>query len=153
MPEASGLHDRRRQKMSALSKTLTAAVATATLAVGMAGTASAQSWGNGHDRGYDRNYDRGDTYGYGEFRGGGGQSFAVDQCRRAVTDAAMRNSTNAKVTDIRWVRPTGDGFRVGGQVAVYRWGGYGRASYERVSFSCRTDRGRIADVNIGGRGW
>lgn len=129
--------------MSAFSKILTATIGSAVLALGVAGSASAQPW----DRGYDRGY------GYGDYRGGGGERFAVNQCRRAVTDAAMRGATNAKVTDIGNVWATRDGFNVRGEVAIYKRAWNGRAAYDRVGFSCRTDGGRIADVNIGGRRW
>lgn len=127
--------------MSAFSKAVTAAVATATLALGMAGSATAQPWRDGYDRGGPM------------MMRGGGERFAVDQCRRAVTDAAMRGATNARVTDIRNVRMTGDGFRVQGEVAIYKRGWNGNAAYDRTGFSCRTDGGRIADVRIGGRRW
>ena len=128
--------------MSACSKALTAVVASATLALGMAGPATAQPWRDGPDRGGPM------------MMHGGGQRFAVDQCRRAATDAAMRGATNAGVKSIDYVQRTGDGFRVGGKVAIYRHGGgYGRSNYVRTDFTCRTDGGRVVAVRIGGHRW
>lgn len=130
---------------------------------GIAAIASAAS---NNDRGFNR-YDR------GRYGRGGNPRQAIEQCVRAAERQASRYSWrgHADVTDIRSVRETRDGYEVRGRIAVNtmgrRWsrndGNYGRGwdndyrgwnnnlrGYDAGSFTCRTDRGRVADVDYSG---
>lgn len=150
---------------------------------GIAAVASAASKNGGYnsdyryDRagyGYDgssRDYDRG--YGYDNDRSWrGSPRRAVEQCVFAAERDAMRYSYGrAKVTDIREVRDTRNGYEVRGRIAMNSrgrdwrhgdgnygqgWGGdyrgwnAGMRGYDSGSFKCRIDRGRIVDLDYKG---
>ena len=139
---------------------------------GIAAIASAAS---DNDRGYDRagygNYGRNDRGRYD--RRWGNPRQAVEQCVRAAERNASRHSWGgrADVTDIRSVRETRNGYEVRGRIAVNTlgrgWsrndGNYGRGwnndyrgwnnnlrGYDSGSFSCRINRGRVADIDYSG---
>lgn len=139
---------------------------------GIAAIASAAS---NNDRGYDRaGYDGYGRYDRGRYdRGWGNPRQAVEQCVRAAERNASRYSWrgNADVTDIRSVRETRNGYEVRGRIAVNTmgrsWnrndGNYGRGwnddyrgwnsnlrGYDSGSFTCRIDRGRVADIDYSG---
>lgn len=120
-------------------------------------------YGYGYDHGYgdSRYYDRG-------YRQNPRQ--AVEQCVRAAERNAARYSYGSPdVTDIRSVRETRYGFEVRGRIAVNERGWrdgdsrYGRGwdgdyrgwrndlrGYDSGSFTCRTDRGRVVDLDYSG---
>lgn len=142
----------------------------------VASAAGSRDRNSGYGRyGYDN--DRG---GYDTYRGGydrdaywrGNPRQAVEQCVRAAERAAGRYSYGrADVTDIRQVRDTRYGFEVKGRIAVNQsgrdWrsgeGNYGRGwgndyrgwnnnlrGYDSGSFSCKFERGRVADLDFSG---
>ncbi|MDE2405047.1 MAG: hypothetical protein KGM17_10310 [Sphingomonadales bacterium] len=136
--------------MNLIGKSLMATIATATLALGIAAPASAQGWSP--DRSYDRGYARDGWQGGDRF--GGNPRFAINQCSRA---AAHQAYGNARVTQIRDVDRTRDGFRIRGDLVVDRqWSGYGRGwandrgRGDRGSFTCRVDHGRVVDLDLHG---
>lgn len=96
---------------------------------------------------------------------------AVEQCVRAAERTASGQSWRgrADVTDIRQIRELRNGYEVKGRIAVNTrgrdWrrgdGNYGRGwngdyrgwnnnlrGYDSGSFTCRTDRGRVANVKF-----
>lgn len=133
--------------------------------------AIASSIGNNRDR-YDSRYYRDGRYGYYN----GTPRDAVAQCVNAVRSDARRYGYNyARVTEIRDVDDTRNGWKIKGRLEVdgsrgyYDWrdrGGYYDRGYysnrygygydrydrgaDRGSFTCYTDRGRIADINYRG---
>jgi len=142
---------------------------------GIAAVAAAAS--NNNDRDY-RNadgyrYDRA-GYGYENARYGYGDSRqAVAQCVAAAEQGANRYSRGggrSDVTDIRSVRQTRNGFEVKGRIAVdgnargYRsnarygngWNGDYRGwnsnlrGYDSGTFTCRTNYGRVANLDYNG---
>lgn len=113
--------------MNLIAKSLLATVATATIALGATAPASAQPW-----------------------NGPGNSRFATEQCSRA---AVAQAHGNARVTRIDSADRTGDGFRIRGEIVASRagnhWGGWGH-DRDHGSFTCRTDHGRIADLDLHG---
>ena len=132
--------------MKALTKALVGTVAAGTVALGSAGAAQAQSR---YDRGYGYGYDRG-------FRADPRQ--AVAQCSAAATIQASRYGGNARVTDIRDIDRSREGFVVTGRIALNTrdWRGDRRGwndryrGYDEGKFSCRVSFGRVVDVHISG---
>ena len=143
---------------------------------GIAAIAAAAS-DNDRDRDYryagDYRYDRA-GYGYSNTRYGyGNPRQAVEQCVLAAERDANRHSWGgrADVTDVRSVRQTRNGYEVRGRIAVNSQGrawrrgdvSYGRGwngdyrgwnsslrGYDSGTFTCRTNYGRIADVDYNG---
>ena len=143
---------------------------------GIAAIAAAAS---DNDRDYryagDYRYDRA-GYGYSNARYGYGYSNprqAVEQCVLAAERDASRYSWGgrADVTDVRTVRQTRNGYEVRGRIAVNNMGrgwrrgdvSYGRGwngdyrgwntnlrGYDSGTFTCRTNYGRVADVDYNG---
>jgi len=120
--------------------------------------ASANNRDDRYDR-YDRRYDDryGDRYGYSS-RYSSRQ--AVEQCVRAAEATANRYSRgHARVTDVRDIDRTRDGYRVKGTLIVnernrgwsrdYNYRGQGR-DYDRGGFSCYVRNGRVVDVDYSG---
>ena len=131
---------------------------------------------NNNRGGYrDQNYNNG-QYNNGQYNNGrgfnGNPRQAVQMCIRTAERLASRHSYgNADVTDIRDVRRTGGGFEVRGRIAVNAhgrdWRGgdnqYGRGwsgdyrgwdnshrGYDSGRFTCRVERGRVADIDFDG---
>ena len=130
--------------MKSLTKALLGTVAAGAVAMGSTGAAQAQSR---YDRGYG--YDRG-------YRADPRQ--AVEQCSAAATVQANRYGGNARVTDIRDIDRSREGFVVKGRIAVNPrdWRGDRRGwndryrGYDEGKFSCRVSFGRVVDVHISG---
>ena len=124
------------------------------------------------DRGYSGGYGY-DSRHYNHGSGwGGNPRQAVQMCIRTAERLASRHSYgNADVTDIRDVRRIGGGFEVRGRIAVNAhgrdWRGgdnqYGRGwsgdyrgwdnshrGYDSGRFTCRVERGRVADIDFDG---
>lgn len=137
--------------MKALTKALVGTVAAGAVAMGSAGAAQAQRYDYRYDRGYDRGYN-------------GDPRQAVEQCTAAATAQADRYGGNARVTDVRDINRTRDGYVVKGRIAVNTrnrdWrGGWGNdwrgrndryRGYDAGKFSCRVSFGRVVDVHISG---
>ena len=116
------------------------------------------------DRDYrynDRDYDRGgyDRGGYNYYNGGSSRQ-AISQCINQVEGWAGRYSRSdvTKITDIDRTRY---GYRVKGNIVVRDgWNEYGRNSrdyrggynrgYDKGSFTCYVERGRVVDVSYRG---
>ncbi len=116
------------------------------------------------DRDYrynDRDYDRGgyDRGGYNYYNGGSSRQ-AISQCVNQVEGWAGRYSRSdvTKITDIDRTRY---GYRVKGNIVVRDgWNEYGRNSrdyrggynrgYDKGSFTCYVERGRVVDVSYRG---
>ena len=116
------------------------------------------------DRDYrynDRDYDRGgyDRSGYNYYNGGSSRQ-AIGQCVNQVEGWAGRYSRSdvTKITDIDRTRY---GYRVKGNIVVRDgWNEYGRNSrdyrggynrgYDKGSFTCYVERGRVVDVSYRG---
>jgi hypothetical protein len=177
----------------ALAKGTIAAVAAGALAIGSASPAVARDRDNGigageviagalilggiaavvASSGNDRNsyadrYGDRDRYGYGA----GNSRSAVEQCVYTAERQASRYSYgNAKVTDIRSVKNTRDGYTVRGRIAVNQMGrpwrsgdrtygnGWGNdyrgwnssyRGYDSGSFTCKVKYGRVADLKFSG---
>lgn len=137
---------------------------------GIAAIAAAASKNNNnyaYDRGYGYDGRYGDRYDYR-----GSPRDAVDQCVRAAQSQASRYG-NARVTRITEVKDRNNGWQVKGQIVVNgdrgydrygygdrygsgygdRWGSNARYGYgysDDGSFKCKTDRGRIADLDFSG---
>jgi hypothetical protein len=88
----------------------------------------------------------------------------VGQCVQAAQARASRYGV-ARVTQITQVKDRGDGWQVKGQIVVNsdrgydrygyadRWGDNARYGYgysDDGSFKCKTDRGRIVDLDFNG---
>jgi len=126
----------------------------------------------GYDRAGYRDGYRGD-YGRGYYRDNPRQ--AVEQCVYAAERYASGRGMRADVTDIRQVKDTRYGFEVKGRIAVQGqgrgwnrgyyngdsrygqgWGGDYRGwnssmrGYDRGSFKCKFEQGRVVDVDIDG---
>lgn len=115
-----------------------------------------------NDRDYDRGgYDRGgyDRGGYNYYNGGSSRQ-AISQCVNQVEGWADRYSRSdvTKITDIDRTRY---GYRVKGNIVVRDgWNEYGRNSrdyrggynrgYDKGSFTCYVERGRVVDVSYRG---
>jgi hypothetical protein len=133
-----------------------------------------------NDRGYDdRGYDNGgydDRGGYHNGSGGydgdrrDGSRAAVERCVRKAENWASRYG-NAKVTEIRDIQRTYDGYQVRGKIVVrdghrgrgydnynrggydeYGRNGYGNNNYNDGKFTCYVERGRVVDVQYKGLG-
>lgn len=136
----------------------------------LGGIAAIAASANGANR-YDTRYYRDGQYGYYN----GSPRDAVAQCVNAVRmDAQRYGYRYANVTQIRDVDDTHDGWKVKGRIEVgggngyygrqgyydrgyygngYNNGYYNNGYYNRAdigSFTCRTDRGRIADIDYSG---
>lgn len=100
--------------------------------------------------GYDNGYDRRSA------RYNNGQQ-AIQQCVQAAQYEGRRYGSNVRVTEVRDVDRTRSGVRVRGSVEVNefdrrgnRYGNRYRNNYDRGSFTCTIQRGRVVDVNIRG---
>lgn len=130
---------------------------------GIAAIAAAASKSNNSNYAYDRGY------GY-DGRQGGGYGWrgsprdAVGQCVQAAQSQASRYG-QARVTQITEVKDRGDGWQVKGRMVISGYGGYDRSGYgdrwnsygrdgygysDDGSFKCKTDRGRIVDLDYSG---
>jgi hypothetical protein len=145
-------------------------------AVILGGIAAVLSSKGGNDRyndGYygDRDDRYGDNYGRGYgYSNRGGSRQAVNQCIRGVENYSNRYD-RAKVTEIRDIERTRNGYKVKGNVVVrdgynnrdryndndrygyrdrnYRSNGY-ESGYNQGRFTCYVERGRVVDVDYKG---
>ncbi len=130
------------------TKTLLATLATGAMALAAAAPATAQDFGNGHNRGLNN---------------GGHARHAINACSRVVERSANRyGHGRANVTDIRDVRDTRWGYEVRGRVDVRDggrggnrndrndWRGWNDRGRDSGSFKCRFERGRVVALDIDG---
>jgi len=136
--------------MKTLTKAVLGTVAAGAVAMGSAGAAQAQRYDYRYNRGYDRAY--------------GDPRQAEQQCVTAATVQASRYGYgNARVTDIRNVERSRDGYVVKGRIAVNTrgwrggwgddrrgWGNDRYRGYDEGRFTCRVSFGRVVDLDFGG---
>jgi len=136
--------------MKTFTKALVGTVAAGAVAMGTAGAAQAQRYDYRYNPGYDR--------GYGDPRQ------AEQQCASAATVQADRYGGNARITEIRSVERSRDGYVVKGRIAVNTrgrdWrGGWGNdrrgwgdryRGYDEGKFSCRVSFNRVVDLDFSG---
>jgi hypothetical protein len=132
-------------------------------AVVLGGIAAVLSSSSNNDR-YDDRYDRGDDRynSHGNYDNDRSRA-AVNECIRTVERNSSRYN-RAKVTDIRQVNRTRNGYQVTGKIVVQD--GYGRGGrydnnrhddgrYDRGQnsgrFTCYVERGRVVDIDYNGR--
>ena len=84
-------------------------------------------------------------------------SQAIQQCVQAAQYEGRRYGSDVRVTEVRDVDRLRRGVRVRGNIVVNeydrrgnRWGNRGRNNYDRGSFTCTIQRGRVVDVDIRG---
>ena len=111
---------------------------------------------NGYpNRGYNDRYDNG--YYRGSDRYNRGQQ-VIQQCVQAAHYEGRRYGSDVRVTQIDDVDRLRRGVRVRGDIVVNeydrrrgsRWGNRNRNNYDRGSFTCTVQRGRVVDVDIRG---
>ena len=101
-----------------------------------------------------------DGYNNGYYRGSSrynqGQQ-VIQQCIQAAQYEGRRYGSDVRVTQIDDVDRIRRGVRVRGDIVVNeydrrgnRWGNRYRNNYDRGSFTCTVQRGRVVDVNIRG---
>jgi len=106
---------------------------------------------NGYPTGrYDDGYYRGSA----QYNNG---QQAIQQCVQAAQYEGRRYGSNVRVTEVRDVDRIRSGVRVRGNLEVNeydrrgnRYGNRYRNNYDRGSFTCTIQRGRVTDVNIRG---
>ncbi len=137
------------------------------------GLAAILSGNRNNDRYDNGRYGNYGDYGYNQSRYGGSRQ-AVSQCVNAARYEGQRYGSQTRVTDVRDIRRTRDGYTVRGTVQVNqdRYGGrydnrynnrygnangygdrYGNNGYGNLdngTFTCRVRNGRVVDVNIRG---
>lgn len=145
---------------------------------GIAAVASASSNNRAYGYSYDRAGYDGNRWGQGGYGNGYNQGRnsnprqAIEMCVRTAENQASRYSYGrADVTDVRDVRNTRWGYEVRGRIAVNSqgrgwrdgdnrygrgWGGDYRGwnnnlrGFDSGSFTCKVERGRVADIDFSG---
>ena len=130
----------------------------------LGGLAAVIAAASDNDDRYDNRYDNRypNTNGYptnqnyrGSARYNQGQQ-VIQQCVQAAQYEARRYGTDARVTQVRNVDRIRSGVRVRGNLIVNeydrrgRYNNRNRNNYDRGSFTCTVQRGRVVDVNIRG---